>query len=425
MSNTNLRIAIKFIFLPALLLSILLSSSSTLFHFSQNALIGKQLGFSEIPALKVATIILQILLAISLLIFSIYKPFEKVFKDALLVLTGIIVLLTGLMFFQEHLTLSGVSEAFGIYKPLVTHWPISLMYIGLNLFNFNLYSLFIWGFINRLVSLPEGIKYYIPLTLILSVAGAITSNVNLMALGASKWPLIAMVIPAIVFMVFSFFIFNWSWKRLPNSLIHPQEPSVSKTRFPYLSAAYLLAGSAMIKGFLDMLFKSELRAQFPDAPSYSKFMGAYSMSVGSTTIAISIIWAVLGTWLILKKGWKTTALYASLSILVGGIIFLSFSLSWLGQGIFNGLLVGTSSALFFPLIQILYLYLPYQIRFKTKITTEIIALPLMKAVPSLATQGLLVAFGSIAAITLYFKIFVPILMALLVIAIYRSGIKTY
>ena len=121
MSNTNLRIAIKFIFLPALLLSVLLSCSSALFHFSQNALIGKQLGFSEIPALKVSTIIPQIILAVSLLIFSIYKPFEKVFKGALLILTGVIVLLTGLMFFQEHLTLSGVSEVFGIYKPLVTH----------------------------------------------------------------------------------------------------------------------------------------------------------------------------------------------------------------------------------------------------------------------------------------------------------------
>ncbi len=419
MLNTNLRKTIKFIFLPALLLSALLSCSSTLFHFSQNALIGKQLGFSEIPALKASTILPQIILAISLLVLSIYKPFEKVFKGALLILTGVIVLLTGLMFFQEHLTLSSVSEVFGIYKPLVTHWPISLMYIVLSVFNFSLYSLFIWGFINRLASLSEGIKYYIPLTLVLGSAGAITSNLGLMAIGASKWPLMATVIPAIVFMVCSLFTFNWSWKRLPNSLIHPQESSVSQTRFPFLSAAYLLAGSAMVKSFLDILFKSELRTQFPDAVSYSKFMGNYSMSVGSAIFAISIIWAVLGTWLILKKGWKTTALYASLSILVGGIIFLSLSLSWLGQGIFNGLLVGTASALFFPLVQILYLYLPYQNRFKTKIVTEMIALPLMKAVPSLTTQGLLVAFGSIAPP--YLKIFVPILMVLLVIASYRAS----
>lgn len=166
-----------------MLLSALLSCSSTLFHFSQDALIGKQLGFSEIPALKVSTIAPQIILAISLLVFSTYKPFEKVFKGALLILTGIILLLTGLMFFQEYLTPSEVSEVFGIYKPLVIHWPISLLYVVLNVLNFNLYSLFIWGFINRLISLPEGVKYYIPLTLLLGIAGTIPSNLGLMAQG--------------------------------------------------------------------------------------------------------------------------------------------------------------------------------------------------------------------------------------------------
>ncbi len=424
MTNANLRKAIKFIFLPALWLLVLLSCSSTLFHLSQNALIGKQLGFAQIPALKVSTFLPQIILALSLLIFSIYKPFEKVFRGTLIALTGVIVLLTGLMFFQEHLVLNGVPEAFGIYKPLITHWVISLMYIMLSVFNFSLYSLFVWGFINRISSLPEGIKYYIPLAFVLGVAGAIVSNLGLMAIGASKWSLMAMVIPAIALVVFSFFTFNWSWKRLPDSLIHPQESSSSQTHFPILSAAYLLAGSTMIKNFLDILIKFQIKTQSLKPADYQLFMGSYLRFVVSATIAISIIWVILGTWLILKKGWKTTALYASLSILVGGIIFLSSSLSWPGLGVFNGLLVTTASFLFFPLTQILYLYLPYQNRFKTKIVTEMIALPIMMAVPSLTTQGLLVTFGSIAAIALYLKILVFILMVLLIVASYRASFKT-
>lgn len=423
MTTTNLRKAIKFIFLPSLLLSVLLSVCSTLFHFSQNILISNQAGFAQIPALKMSTILSQIILTLFLLIFSIYKPFEKVFKGTLITLTGVIILLTGLMFFQKHLTLSVVPEAFGIYKPLVTHWPISLMYLGLSLLNFNLYSLFIWGFINRLASLSEGIKYYIPLAFVLGVAGALISNLGLMIIGAPKWSLMSMVIPAIVLMVCSFFTFNWSWKRLSDSLVHPKdELPVLQTRFPFLSATYLLGGCVMAKSFLDILFKSQHKAQFPDPTAYQNFMGNYSMSVSTSIITISIIWAVLGTWLILKKGWKTTALYASLSILVGGIIFLS-SLSWLNQGIFTGLLISSSSALFFPLIQILYLYMPYQYRFRTKIVTEMIALPLMKGIPSLTMQGLLVIFGSIAAITLYLKILVPILMVLLIVASTRAGSK--
>ncbi len=428
MIKTNLRKTTSFIFLQSLLLSVFLSGSSTLFHLSQNALLGKQLGFSQIPALKVSTILPQIILVLTLLIFSIYKPFEKVFRGILITLIGIISLITGLMFFQGHLELKGVPETLGIYKPLVTHWPISLMYIVLNLLSFNLFALLIWGFINRLVTSSEGMKYYIPLALVLGLAGAVITNLGLMLMGASSWPLMAIVIPAIVLMACSLVIFNWSWQRLPDSLTHPEKPSpASHTRFPFLSGAYLLAGCVMVKSLLDILFKSQLRTQFPDPTSYSKFMGYYSISVGSSTLVISIIWAVLGTWLISKKGWKTTALYASLSVLVGGIVFLSLSVSesvsWLNQGIFTGLLTGTTNALFFPLIQILYLYMPYQTRLRTKIATEMIALPLMKWIPSLATQGLLIVFGSITAITLYLKILVPILVVLLVIANRRASSK--
>lgn len=422
MLNTNLQKTIKFIFFPALLLSIFLSGSSTLFQFSQHTLLEKQLGFSQIPTLKVYSILPQIILALFLLIFSINKPFEKVFRGTLITLTGVITLLTGLMFFQEDLALNRRSEALGIDNSLIAYWPTSLMYIALSLLNFNLYSLFIWGFINRLVSLSEGIKYYIPLAFVLGISGAVISNLGLLAIGASKWPLMAMVIPAIILMASSFCLFNWSWKRLPDSLIYPQdESSVSQTRFPFLSAAYLLAGCVMIKGFLDFLFKSQLRTQFPDPASYSTFMADYSLSAAAGTLIISMIWAVLGTWLILKKGWKTTALYASLSILAGGIIFLSLSLSWLNQGIFTGLLISTASTLFFPLIQILYLYIPYQNRFKTQIVTEMIVLPIMKEVPSLTMQGLLVIFGSIAAMTFYLKIIIPILIVLLIIASKRAS----
>lgn len=415
MINNNLRKAIKFIYLPALLLSAILSCSCTLFHFSQNALLASQLEFAQIPALKVCTIAAQIILTISLLIFSIYKPFEKVFKGTLIALTGVIALLTALMFFQEHLVWNGGSEAFGIFQ--------FLMYIVLSIFKFSLYSLFIWGFMNRLTCVSDGVKYYIPVGLVLGIVPAIVSNLAFMIIGVSTWSLIAMIIPAIVFMISSLFTFNWSWKRLPDSLIQPQESYASQPRFRFLSAAYLLAGSSMIKSILDILFKSQIKTQFPNGEGYQHFMGNYSMSVGSATIAISIIWTILGAWLILKKGWRTTALYASLSILAGGTIFLSFTSSWLGQGVFNGLLVGTATALFFPLLQMLYLYLPYHSRFKTKIMTEMIALPLMNALPSLTIQGLLFAFGSIAAIALYLKILVPILIGLLIAASYKASLK--
>jgi AAA family ATP:ADP antiporter len=161
--------------------------------------------------------------------------------------------------------------------------------------------------------------------------------------------------------------------------------------------------------------------QFSDPNSYSNFMGSYSMSEGLSTIAMSILWAILGTWLILKRGWRITALVGSISVLVGGLIFLGFllanqSVSWLNQGAMVGLLKGTATALFFPLVQIIYLYMPEQVRFRTKVLTEMVILPLMKSLPSIAIQGLLIIFGSISAVTIYGEIFILILLILLVAA---------
>ncbi len=239
----------------------------------------------------------------------------------------------------------------------------------------------------------------------------------------------AIIVPAIALMACALITFNWSWKKLPDTLLFPKETLTnSQSQFPFLSAAYLLAGCVMVKNLLAILFKSQLRIHLPDAATYWTFMSRYSLTVGSSTVLISILWLVIGTWLLLKKGWRTTAIYGSLSIFMGGLIFLSVnvmteSISWLNQGIYTALLGSTTSALFFPLIQILYLCLPYQMRFRAKVTTEMIALPLMESVPSLTIQGLIVIFGSLSAIAPYIKTLVPIFIVLLIIASVKASSK--
>ena len=142
----------------------------------------------------------------------------------------------------------------------------------------------------------------------------------------SDWPLISIVILAIGLMLFALITFNWSWKRLPDHFIHPEEPQiVPRDRFPFLAGAYLLAGSVMVERILTLttLFY-QVKTQFLGSSKfmgdYSKFMGDYSVSVNLSTIIISVLWVVLGTWLILKKGWRTTALFGSMSTLIGACL---------------------------------------------------------------------------------------------------------
>lgn len=144
-----------------------LSGSSILFHQAQNILLGTLQSVPAIPALKILVVFPQIILVLTLLIVSGYKSFEKVFKGTLFASMGIIVFLSVLVFFQETLQVNGAlatlnnflpSYAVQMYEPIIKNWPSSLLYISLNLFNFNLFSLLIWGFINRFTSTSEDIK---------------------------------------------------------------------------------------------------------------------------------------------------------------------------------------------------------------------------------------------------------------------------
>jgi ATP/ADP translocase len=175
----------------------------------------------------------------------------------------------------------------------------------------------------------------------------------------------------------------------------------------------------MVAHLLTIAFKFQVFSLLPSSEGFAEFMGHYSTVFSVSTVVISVLWVVLGAWLLVNKGWRTTALCGALSILVGGVIFFGASAitgspSWLYQGIYNGTLASTERVLFFPLVQILYLYIPYQARLRAKIVTEMIALPLVTTIPPLVFQGLLV-FLPMSTITLYLNIpAVFILMVLLV-----------
>lgn len=425
-------------FLPAIFITVVLSCASALFYLAVNSLQRLQIDPLQHIALKSPMIIPQIILAVILLIVSRYKSFEKVFKGTLIALIGLTSLLTLFVFFQGNLQLQSMPAALvnimpkhmvTLYEPHIIHWPSSLLFIVASLLSFNLFSLLIWGFINRISTVKEGIKYYITLTLVLGIVGAIIANLGFVYLGAANWSLYALIIPAIAFMIFALMIFSFAWNKLPMDLMQPKESGINrKNRFPFLSAAYLLAGCLMAKNILSTLWKFQVKSQMPSPNVYSNFFGRFSVTVAATTLIISILWVILGTWILKKKGWRTAAWSGFLSVIIGGLLFFGFSIgnssvSWLNQGIFTGVLTTTTSGLFFPLIQILYLYLPFQNRFETKVATEMVALPLMKAIPSLMTQGLIMTFGSLSAAALYLQILVPIFMLLLYIAYKRLGSK--
>ena len=68
--------------------------------------------------------------------------------------------------------------------------------------------------------------------------------------------------------------------------------------------------------------------------------------------------------------------------------------------------------------------MPYQARFRIKIITEMIALPLISSIALLTVQWLIMIFESMSGISISLKILIPILLLLLVIASRRISSST-
>ena len=429
---------LKPVFLPAFLLSVLLSGSSALLYLAGRSLISSQPNlFPVVPYLQMLSIPLQIILVLVLFLVSKRKSFEKVFKVSFIVFIGIISTLTALVFFQEHIHLQGALTILeGLLPkslaqtchPLFSNWATSLFYTITGLFNFSFFALFVWGFLNRCSTKEAGLKYYLPLSLIFGLAGGVISNLALSLLSQQN-NLSFMAIPAIFLMICALAIFSWTWKKLPPELVSPkEEPPEGQIRFPFISGAYLIAGCLISVTLLNVLLKYQTNLKLASPNAYAEFMGRYAMAAGGGMIIFSIIWVILGLVILRKKGWRAAAISGCWSIFLGGLLFLglnSFSdaLPWLQAGLYTSLIISTSSALFFPLVQLLYLCLPYQIRFRTKIVTEMIALPIMQSLPSFLVQGIIMALGSLAAAIFYLKILVPVFLLLLLVASRRAGAK--
>lgn len=414
MKKNNAHQIFNLIFLPAILLTVLFAGSSILINLAQKNIAKQTLETSTMPVIDVWSLLPPIILVITLLIVSGSKPFEKVFRGTLVTFIAITALLTGLISFQE---------------PAVEHWSNPLFHGILDLFRFNFFAILICGFINRFITVSEGIKYYIPFAFVLVLATVIVTNAGLV-LATFSLPFIYAMISAIALMIIALLVFNWACKRLPNDVVHPEKSEETKNWFPFVTGAYLLAGSIIVQHLVKLVLKDQSKIQL-DTMHYLKTFGFYLVTTAGATVVVALLWTIFGTSLLSKKGWKTTAFYGAMATLIGGLIFVGISafdrtmssLPWLSYGVFSGLLKGTSSNLFFPLIQIAYLLIPFQTRFQTKVITEMIAFPLMKSIPLLIVQGVILTFGSVNEILIYLYIFILLLLALLVFASKRIDVK--
>ena len=411
---------VKYIFAPALLLWMLLLISHSFFsaYFNQwHESIGGAVSTVHIRG-SILFLIVRIILITSLFLFSIYKPFEKVCRLTLFLLIVLSTLTLGLLSFYTYFEHNENFKIFTTYKTLIRCVILFLSPI-LNFGIYSIGSLFVWGFVNRLLSLSEGLRYYIGFSLLYSFP--ILGMPALQDLALSRWPPISLGMCSVVFLTSSLIAFNTAWKRLPTDLLHPKKHKTSTFRFPWLSIACLFIGPQMIGYYLYTFFKSQLHIKFPAKNAFVNAIGDFSLYSDYASIVFSMMLPLLGSWLIFKKGWKVTALCSGLSIALIGTTFVTTPLPPFLASLYISLIKSIGSVLLFPLAQIIFLYLPFQKRFKAQFFTQIILLTCIQPLPGFIAQGLIVISGMpLSSIFLMMSMF---FVVLLLLAVYRVGFK--
>merc|ERR1712007_412922 len=92
-------------------------------------------------------------------------------------------------------------------------------------------------------------------------------------------------------------------------------------RSPYLGCICLMViGYGMSINLIEVVWKSQLKLQFPNENDYSTFMGKFSASTG----VVTFITFTIGSNVIRRLGWKTASLLTPMMILITGGLFFVF-----------------------------------------------------------------------------------------------------
>lgn len=170
--------------------------------------------------------------------------------------------------------------------------------------------------------------------------------------------------------------------------------------------------------FTDIMWKSIVKKQYPDALEYQRFMGNFSSMVGISTCIVIF----LGVHAIRILGWRIGALATPLVMAVLGLPFFSSILLGLDSertlsiavvfGTIQTLLSKTTKySLFDPTTQMAYIPLDEESKVKGKAAIEVLGSRMGKSGGSLVQQFLVLVFGNIISaapvlVVLYYSVLI-------------------
>jgi ATP:ADP antiporter, AAA family len=336
---------------------------------------------------------------------------------------------------------SGLSGLVALFR----NWTYAIFYIMSELWGSVAISLLFWGFATDITKVGESKRFYALFGLGANVAmlfsgPAIIHFANIrskLPATADAWGVTLNYMVGMVFLS-GLIIMGIYWWINRNVLTDPklydpaerqrskkEKPKMTlKESFAFLARskymgclAILVIGYGIAINLVEVTWKGQLKLQYPNPNEYQAFMGYFSFITGTATILMMLF---VGGNVIRRFGWKVGAMITPVVLLITGVGFFSFVIfrdsltaviAMLGTTpLLLAVLFGTAQnimsksakySLFDPTKEMAYIPLDQESKVKGKAAIDVVGARLGKSGGSLVQQGLIIACGSLGAITPY------------------------
>ncbi len=344
---------------------------------------------------------------------------------------------------------------------ILRNWTYALFYIMSELWGSVCLSLLFWGFANDITRVNESKRFYnlfgLGANFSLLLAGTCiiwASDMRRTATaGADPWQtslnwLMAMVVVS-GFAVMAIYWWINKYVLTDPKLYDQNAQKKMKKEKPKMSLgqslkylvssrymgliAILVIAYGMCINLVEVTWKSQLKLQYPNPNDYSAFMGNFSRVTAVATILMMFF--VTGN-VVRKLGWKFAALVTPVVLMITGAGFFSFML-------FGGQMQGMVSALgttplmlavvfgmaqnvmsksakyslFDPTKEMAYIPLDPEKKVKGKAAIDVVGARLGKSGGSLIQQLLILALGSIGAMTPYVGVILFVIISAWILSV--------
>lgn len=348
-------------------------------------------------------------------------------------------------------------KGFNSFILAVEHWHFALFYVMAELWGSVAISLLFWGFANEITKTSEAKRFYTIFGMGANVALIFSGWFVIWANSHGDFQNSLNYMMSIIIVLAAMTIATYYWMNrniLTDSRFYDASESRAAKKgkkskpklglfesFSFLSKSTAICCIAILVlsygigiNLVEVTWKSQVKIQYPDFQSYTRFMGGFSTTAGCVTMPMYFI----GGYIIRRFGWLTAAMFTPVMLFITGILFFAFMifsdssaplaemmgttplmLAVLFGAMQNIVSKATKYSLFDPTKEMAYIPLDQESKVKGKAAIDVVGARLGKSSGALINMLLIISFGSIAAVTGYLLV-----MLTVVLVAWMASVKT-